>query len=62
MTRILVTTLTAAALVTGCSFVNPPIRLDGRASEVQALAGEWSGDGYTRPLADATGHWRVTRR
>ena len=45
MTRITLTAVLAVSLA-GCAYLTPPIRLDGRNAEIQALAGEWSGE-YT---------------
>ena len=44
LVKITFATLAAVALTAGCSYVSPPIRLDGRGAEIQAMAGEWSGD------------------
>ena len=52
MTRTFLTLVTAAVLTVGCSYISPPIRLDGRGAEVQALAGDWSGE-YTSDSPDA---------
>jgi len=44
MTRLFVTGLLTVALTSGCASLTPPIRLEGRNAEVQALAGIWSGE------------------